>query len=232
MSKQLLSDDTVISIGKSIPLGEIRAFFEAHTGKDLKRDRIYETWLAGQIGNTLRDALAEFCVFTEKTTEERLDEKRFDFISASDKAFIAAFDKEVKNLGYDYGGVIGEGACWGKNMMIFSKTGVKSKPVAARIFIREDCIILRLFFNDVDKHRAYIENAPAHIKEVFTNNYGNCSCNPKKENCRMRKTYNIDGKQFEKCSGVVFEFWKPCLEKLPDYIYLLTEFYPVKKSEK
>ncbi|HBT64414.1 MAG TPA: hypothetical protein DEB10_07130, partial [Ruminococcaceae bacterium] len=102
MSKQLLSDDTVISIGKSIPLGEIRAFFETHTGKDLKRDREYETWLAGQIGNTLRDALAQFCVFTEKTTEERLDEKRFDFISASDKAFIATFDKEVKKLGYDY----------------------------------------------------------------------------------------------------------------------------------
>ena len=141
-----------------------------------------------------------------------------------------AFDKNIENLGYGFGGGIGDGYVWGKYMIIYSKTGVKNKKVAARIFIRESGIVLRLFFNDVDKHRAYVEGAPEHIKSVFVNDYGNCSCNPKKENCRMRKTYTIDDRQIEKCSGVVFEFWNPTVEKLVDYMDLLAEFYPVKKA--
>ena len=47
----------------------------------------------------------------------------------------------------------------------------------------------------------------------------------------MRKNYIIDGKQIEKCSGIVFEFWNPATEKLIDYINLLAEFYPVKKAK-
>jgi len=46
----------------------------------------------------------------------------------------------------------------------------------------------------------------------------------------MRKTYTIDGKQMEKCSGVVFEFYNPTMEKLGDYMGLLAEFYPAKKA--
>ena len=64
---------------------------------------------------------------------------------------------------------------------------------------------------------------------VFTNSHGDCSCNPPKENCRMRKAYTIDGREIKKCSGVVFEFWQPTLDKLPDYMGLLSTFYPNKK---
>jgi hypothetical protein len=44
----------------------------------------------------------------------------------------------------------------------------------------------------------------------------------------MRKIYVIDGRQIEKCSGVVFEFHQPNVEKLPDYMELLKEFYEKK----
>jgi hypothetical protein len=41
----------------------------------------------------------------------------------------------------------------------------------------------------------------------------------------MRKTYAINVKQTEKCSGVVFEFHQPDMTELPDYMGLLGEFY-------
>lgn len=172
----------------------------------------------------------DYCKAVEhKGMKEILSEERFDIISHFDKAFITAFDSEIKKLGYDFGGGIGSGYCWGRYMIIYEKTGVKSKNVIARIYIREDSIVLRLFFNQVDKHSIYIENTPGYIKDVFTGDYGNCSCSPKKENCHMRKNYTIDSKTIEKCSGVVFEFWNPTVEKLPDYIDLLKEFYPAAK---
>jgi hypothetical protein len=232
MNKNILHEDTIIEIGKSIPLYKFWAFFEEATGKELSGWE-FQPWLNTQVGKTLKESLAAFYHATErKSMNELLAEERFKIITDPDKAFIAAFDHEISKLGYDFGGGIGDGYCWGKYMVVYSKTGVKGKKVIGRIFIREDSIVLRLFFNNAEKHRAYIENAPAHIKDVFTNNHGNCSCSPKKENCRMRKAYIIDGKQIEKCSGVVFEFWQPSLEKLPDYIHLLAEFYPVKKSVK
>ena len=160
--------------------------------------------------------------------EEILTEERFELITDINKEFIISFNKEIENFGYSFGGGIGDGYCWGKYMIIYTKTGVKAKNVAARIFIRENGIVLRMFFNNIDKHRSYIENAPEHIREVFTGSHGDCSCNPKKENCRMRKTYTINGRTIEKCSGVVFEFWSPTIEKLPDYIDLFKEFHPAK----
>ena len=45
----------------------------------------------------------------------------------------------------------------------------------------------------------------------------------------MRKTYVIDRKPIEKCSGVVFAFVNSVVEELFDYIDLLKDFYPVKK---
>ena len=154
-------------------------------------------------------------------------EERFDIISAADKAFIIAFDKEMQTLGYAvYNGDIGSGYCWGRYMIIYAKVGVKAKQVAARIYIREDGIILRLFFGKVDTHRAYIESAPAHIKQVFTQDHGNCHYCPGKEaRCNFRKIYTLDDTQYEKCNGVVFEFGQPDMDKLSDYMGLLNEFY-------
>lgn len=163
--------------------------------------------------------------------KNHLDQEQFNFISKSNKEFILTFDERMNGLGYDFGGRIGDGYCWGKYMIIYRKTGVKSDKVYARIYIREKSILLRLFLNDIDQHRAYIENAPAHIKGVFAGGTGDCQhChNDKNGKCRFRKTYTLDGRLIEKCNGVVFEFYDPNLEKLPDYISLFTGFYPQRK---
>jgi hypothetical protein len=160
-----------------------------------------------------------------------LNEERFDFISSDNKSFILAFDNEMNQLGYDFGGKIGSGYCWGKYMLIYRKSAVKSERVYARIYIRDESIVLRLFLNDIDKHRALIENAPPHIKDPFINDHGRCQHdkNEKDGSCRFRKSYTIDGQFIEKCNGITFEFHQPNLEKLPDYLALFTEFYPKKK---
>lgn len=163
-----------------------------------------------------------------------LEEERFNIIPAESKAFILAFDNEISKLGYGFDGNIGSGACWGRYMIIYSKIGVKSKQVVARIYIRENSIILRLFLNEIDKHREYIENTQTFIKEVFTGEHGNCHhChNDKGGICKFRKTYTLENNYIEKCNGITFEFREPNLEKLPDYMSLLKAFYPAKKINK
>jgi hypothetical protein len=160
-----------------------------------------------------------------------LKEKRFEFVSSLDKGFILAFNNEMTNLGYDFGNQINSGYCWGKYMIIYTRSGVKNKKVFARIYLREESIALRLFFSAIDKHREYIENSPAHIKEVFIGEHGNCQhCHNDKDGaCRFRKTYTINDRLMEKCNGVTFEFHDPGIQQLPDYMALFTEFYPIKK---
>lgn len=161
-----------------------------------------------------------------------MTEERFNIISAENKAFILAFDEEMSKLGYSSGGSIGDGYCWGKYMIIYSKVGIKSKQVAARIYIRENSIVLRLFLNQLDKHREYIEKSKGFIKEVFTGEHGKCiRChNDKAGICKFRKAYTLENIYIEKCNGITFEFWEPDMDKLPDYINLLKEFYPGRKS--
>jgi hypothetical protein len=156
-----------------------------------------------------------------------LSEERFSFISEKNKDFILEFDNEVSKLGYDSGGSIGSGYCWGKYMIIYSKAGVKNRKVIARIYIRDKGIILRLFLNKIDDHRDFIENAPEHIKKVFTGEYGRCKhCkNQRDGNCKFRKTYTLDGQLIEMCNGLTFEFREPARENLSDYTSLLLEFY-------
>ena len=222
-----LTDNTVIGEDAISPQ-RYRSFFRK-TIEDFAPETycgIFEYWLNQNNGKTVKEAIESYYLMKiPKNIEDKLAEERFGIVSEKDKAFIAAFDKEMAELGCDFGGNIGWGACWGLYMIVYSKIGVKSKQVAARIYVRENCIVLRLFLNNIDKHTQYIENAPQHIKSVFTGAHGDCSCNPKKENCRMRKTYTVDGKQIEKCSGAVFEFIRPDAEKLLDYMELMKEFY-------
>ena len=229
MNKKPLTGDSVIAIGKSISLSQYIAYFQQATGEDLPGAE-FQLWLKEVVGKTLDDALEAYRhAAKRKTMREIMTESRFDLISEQDKAFIVAFDDGIERLGYDFGGGIGEGYCWCKYMIIYAKTGQKSKKVAARIYIRDGGIVLRLFLNDVDKHIGFIEKAPPHIRDVFAGADGDCSCNPPKEGCRMRKTYTLDGRQIEKCSGVVFEFHQPSMDKLDDYMDLLRAFYPMKK---
>jgi hypothetical protein len=136
-------------------------------------------------------------------------------------------------IDYDFGGSIGDGYCWGHNMIIYSK----KKKVIARIFIRNksvriwggnehrwnNCIVLRLFFTNIEKHKTYIEKAPSHIKMPFINSNGDCKyC---KEPCRSRKIYTINDKEMVKCDGEVFQYNNPKIEYTNDYIDILKEFY-------
>lgn len=117
-------------------------------------------------------------------------------------------------------------------MLIYRKTGVKSKNVYARIYIRDTSIALRLFLNDIDKHRQYIECAPPHIKEVFVGPIADCQHDRVDPDggCKFRKTYTIDGRLIEKCNGETFEFREPSQYRTGDYIDLFTEFFPPKKK--
>jgi len=160
-----------------------------------------------------------------------LNEDRFDFISIDDKSFMLAFDDEMSRLGYGFGGKIGDGFCWGKYMVLYRKVGVKSETVYARVYIRETDIVLRMFLNQIDKHRKFIESSPEHIKSVFTGPRGDCEhChNDKGGVCKFRKTYTLENRLIEKCNGIVFEFFEPDLSRLGDYMALFTEFFPKQK---
>ena len=156
--------------------------------------------------------------------ENHISEKQFNFIQERDKIFIIEFTKELEKMGYTYGGEIGSGYCWGKYMLIFRKAGVKSKNVVARIYIKEDSIVLRLFLNYVTKHAAYISAAPEHIQMAFTGDYGTCK-HCKGDNCKFRKDYEIGCIKYEKCNGTTFEYHDPKIENLADYLALFKEFY-------
>ncbi len=156
----------------------------------------------------------------------------YDLISPEDKQFIVAFDDAIRQVGYDSGRSIGSGYCWGRYMIVYAKAGVKDKKVAARIYIRESgALVLRLFFNRIDEHREYIENAPEFIRLPFVDDHGVCHhCPTKKDDeCAFRKTYTIGDRLIEKCSGVTFEFHQPTSGRLDAYIDLLREFYPTRK---
>lgn len=162
-----------------------------------------------------------------------VNESRFDFVSAGNKTFMVAFDDEMSKLGYGFGGTIGEGFCWGRYMALYRKVGVKSETVYARIYIRDADIVLRLFLNQIDKHRGFIESTPDHIKEVFSGPRGDCEhCHNEKDGvCKFRKTYTLNDRLIEKCNGIVFEFFEPKLDRLGDYLALFTEFFPMKKTK-
>lgn len=165
----------------------------------------------------------------------QLADPRYDYISPSDKEFIVKFDKEMETKGFSAGGVITPGyagaPAWGRYLLIYAKTGVKSKQVAARIYCTDNGIILRLFLNNIDKHAGFIESAPDYIRAVFDNGFGDCHhCQSRPDGiCKFRKTYTLNGELREKCNGEVFQFFKPDLGKLPDYMDLIHEFYPVRK---
>ena len=237
--KEILRGDTFIIWNKH-PVGEYRKFFQHATGNDeiVTVCKDFQTWLFTQAGKTLKEALKELNhPSSYKGIKEVLSERRFDIISEHNKAFIVAFDKAINRLGYDYGNIIGSGyGAYGLYMIIYGKTGVKSRPCAARIYISADGeVTLRLFFSKINVHSQYVENAPTHIKDVFTGEEGNCrGCGIRDGKCKFNseKPYTIDGQLFNKCSAQVFNFYSPSVEKLSDYMGLLEEFYPAKKSKR
>jgi len=162
--------------------------------------------------------------------EQMIQEERFHFISPDYKQFICEFTNELEHMGYTFNNTIGSGICWGKYMIIYTKANVKSKQVVARIYIREDGIVLRLFLNKVSKHSEYISKTPGYIKDVFIGPYGDCQ-HCKGDYCKFRKDYTINGVNYEKCNGRTFEFYQPDMSRLKEYIGLFQNFYPQKKMD-
>lgn len=64
-----------------------------------------------------------------------------------------------------------------------------------------------------------IENSPSFIKDSFTNDFGNC--NFYHDNCRHRKTYVIDNKEYNKCDGIIYEFFNLEDIAIPYYLELI-----------
>jgi hypothetical protein len=95
--------------------------------------------------------------------------------------------------------------------------------------------VLRVYFDNIDKHIEYIENASPAIKEIFTNDSGLCGhCSDrisKDFKCKIRKTYTLDGRTIEKCGCGAFMFTPPTLDMLPGYLALFDEFYPAKRGK-
>jgi len=246
-TKELLPESTLIikkpiPLDDSFPLGDYRKYFKHVLGKSFtgymdNGHTTFVSWLGSQAGKTIKEAAEEWSLQVEESThlpepanmKEMLSRRRFNFVPDANKAFIIAFDEEINRLGYDFGKLIGDGYGWGLYMVIYGKTGTKSRPVAARIYIRHSGdIVLRFHLNKVDKHIKYIENAPECIKDAFIFEGGDCmSCSTM---CAPGKQYTIDGQQMQKCNHSVFNFYSPALDKLPDYMNLLSMFYPKKKS--
>lgn len=155
-----------------------------------------------------------------------LSADEYSFIAEDDKRFIVEFDTVLENMGYRADGIT-DGICWGRYMLIYRRSNVKSKTVYARIYIRDDGICLRLFLSSVTKHAEYIDNTPDFIKTVFTGEWGKCK-HCRGDNCRFRKDYEINGVKYEKCNGLTFEFFRPTLEQLPEYIGLFREFFNIR----
>lgn len=167
--------------------------------------------------------------------KDLLKEEAYSFVSSKDKEFIIAFDAEMDRQGYTSSQTIGDGYCWGRKMIIYTKAGVKSKKSYARIYLREDDLILRMYFSNVDKQRQAIELAPDYIQQAFTGDYGVCKhCHNMKEDgsCSHRKSYTIHSKQYEFCDGFAFWFFSPDLARIPEYIKLFLAFYPEKGKRK
>lgn len=162
--------------------------------------------------------------------KEVLSQQTFDFVKSCDKDFIVAFDDEMNTLGYTCGGSIGDGYCWGKYMIVYTKAGVKSKKSYARVYIRDEDIVLRLYLSNVDKYSSEIGQAPGFIQQAFTGEFPSCDhCHDKKE-CIHQKRYIIHGTSYEICDGKAFWFFQPDMTRMPEYMKLFKMFYPQKRK--
>ena len=231
IKKESLTEDTVIG-SRKISASEFRKFFKKTLGEDYEKYPVVHNVIKVSLnhkGKALKEIIEECHNPTgSKSLDEILAEDRFKIISMPDKTFIIAFDKALNEVGYDFGGII-----FGNldlMAIVYGKTGTKTRPCPARIHIENDGnISLRLYLHKIDDHQQYIENAPAHIREVFTNDIGKCcGCNLKDGKCKYKctKTYTIGGHLFNKC------YFKPTnttVGNIPEYIDLLSEFYPTKR---
>ena len=228
--KERLSPATEIMWGNH-PVSDYRNFFYQAVGKDIidSKPNFYK-WIYYHTGKTLDEVADDIRIgYAPTSINELLTERRCEQISEADKSFIVAFDKAMNDAGYDCENIITSGITWSHMMIVYGKTGTKSRPIAARLYINSDGeIYFRFFLNKVDKHMAYIENAPSHVKNAFIFEGGDCTlCNV---HCKHGKVYTIDGQQMQKCSHITFPFHHTDVNALPDYMELFSKFFPSKKK--
>ena len=215
-----LTADTIIG-SRKIYANEFRKFFKKTLGDDYEKYPLAMDIIkmsSNHEGKTLKDIIDEcYNPSGGKTLEETLSENRFNITSESDKAFIIALEKAMNEMGYGFDCIIGTN-------IKFRSIGTKTKSCPIGLKIKENGISLRFKLFKIDPHRQYIESTPAHIKEAFVFNGGDCKlCHPK---CGPGKIYTIDGQRMQKCNHKVFYFKMPTIEKIPDYMDLLSEFFP------
>lgn len=155
-------------------------------------------------------------------------------LSAEDRDFILALDAAMRREGYTSDG-IQPYVCWGKYVISYYRAGVKTKRYVARIYLRSNGLLFRMYFSDIDRHADAIERLPDDIKAAFLSDCGRCrrcssKTNDSQGNCTHRKTYSLDGIRHEMCDGLVFLFEKHSVQSIPQYIELLQMFYPRKKK--
>ena len=230
IKKEPLTENTVIG-SRKISAAEFRKFFEKTLGKDYEKYSVIHSFIKVPLnhkGKYLKEIIEEcFNPSGVKSLECILSERRFGNISEPDKAFIVVFNKAMNEMGYNFN-IIGN-----KDYLVidFGKTNAKSRPAYFAID-NDDNVILRLFMTKIDDHRQFIENAPAHIKNLFTGKQGRCTgCNFRDGKCKynVTKTYTIDGSLIHKCE---FTLTNLTVENIPDYIDLLSKFYLKKKSKR
>ena len=165
--------------------------------------------------------------------KDLLSNELYSFVNQSDKDFIVDFNKSMTKAGYDNNG-IQPYVVFGKYKIEYYKPGSKTKKYIARIYFRDEEIVLRLYFSDINKQRSYLENTPEFIKEPFVSDYHNCkmpNCKGMitKGKCRYQKTYTLDGINHIKCAEQSFMYFDMQLKYISQFIDLILTFYPVKK---
>jgi len=165
-----------------------------------------------------------------KRVDNLLTDRKYNYISQDQRNFVVALDKTLIDIGYESSGIVPY-VGW-KYKIEYSKSGLKNKRFDARFYFYDKGIILRLYFNDIDRHSKFIENAPDFIKEPFINERGKCNhCDKsgggigKKGKCTFKKTYSIDGVEYSKCAGENFYFENFDISNVPKYMELITSFY-------
>ena len=112
----------------------------------------------------------------------------------------------------------------------------RQKKYIARVYFREDRIVLRLYFSGIDKHSDYIESASDFIKKPFVDESHGCKmpdCKGMITNgkCRYRKTYSISGTPYIKCAEQSFMYYNMDAKNAERYTEPLMKFYPIKKRK-
>ena len=237
-NKTTITNETVIGFGKPTS-AEAQRFFKKTLGAEyekFKGDLWYTNLWAKHSGKTMGQLVAE-CVdgsiqnHTIKSLQELLQEERYSIVSNADKDFIISYDQFMSDMGYDFGGAIAAGIDDGTFAIQYKKSEGKNKSPFSRVHINKDgSLRLRLYFSDIEKHQKYIESSPAHIKSAFAFDEGNClilnTGEPCVKGCKGMKRYTIDGVDYVKCHHSIAHFRNPTVDRLPDYIALLSQFYP------